>query len=813
MTKLIKPLCLCIIVFGLYLSSTANPVELQTAQSVAAKFMGTNDLQLSATYRTSKNIAAFYVFNTADGFVIVSADDCETPIIGYSHEGRFDPNNVPVQMVGYLQDFVDRIQYGIENQIVADEVTARQWQLVKATGQLNGNKAAKSVGPLLTDKWNQGCRYNSLCPEMGGPCGHAEAGCVAIAMAQIMHYWGYPTIGWGSHSYSNAGEVLSANFGNTTYDWEHMPDSLTENSSEAEIEAVATLIYHCGVAVKMNYGINGSLADHTIIADAMLRYFSYSKRVHREKLSDYGNEEWMSLLKNNLDQQQPILYVAYGSGGHAFVCDGYDDNNLFHFNWGWGGNGNGYYAIGNLNPIGYNFNDSNSAIIDIIPQYEPYQVNVPIIPATAGSVEGCGEYHHGEQCTLTAIPTENSTFHCWKRNGQIVAFNPTYTFEVLEDINNLEANFSLPLVKQIEACCVPDSVNPNDSCVSLTWIPEDTQWNLLKQFANHGEKNVATDGEFLYTSYYDIQYSNPVSFAFGKYTLDGDLVEFFSINDYFYVPNLTYDGNYFYCKNNYAGFSINEGYKIYCVDLANKRIIDSISTSIEMRNIAYDPDNDGFWLVEDRNLFSSKLALVNRQGQRIVYSPNFPFLILGFGYIKAKDGSPHLLLMGGGRVYDYDITARRLNDYPLMTFDDGNTFSVNTGKYDGKDAMFVTIDSTVRIYEIRSTLSQITGYRIYRADNNEHTTMLAEDVSESSFIDSTWKDALAGLYRYGISSVFSNGVESEIIWSDFIEKTNFAIDENIDHLTDPTVQKVIENGHIVIIKDGKRYTMMGQELK
>lgn len=171
-----------------------------------------------------------------------------------------------------------------------------------------------------------------------------------------------------------------------------------------------------------------------------------------------------------------------------------------------------------------------------------------------------------------------------------------------------------------------------------------------------------------------------------------------------------------------------------------------------------------------------------------------------------------MLLMEGGRVYDYDITARRLNDYPLMTFDDGNTFSVNTGKYDGKDAMFVTIDSTVRIYEIRSTLSQITGYRIYRADNNEHTTMLAEDVSESSFIDSTWKDALAGLYRYGISSVFSNGVESEIIWSDFIEKTDYGIEEGLDDTMDPSVRKVIEDGHIVIIKDGKRYSITGQQL-
>ena len=105
-----RTLLICIAVFGLFLGSFARPIDLQTAQSVAAKFMGTNDLQLSATYRTDKSIAAFYVFNTSDGFVIVAADDCETPIIGYSHEGRFDPNNVPVQMAEYLQDFVNRIQ-------------------------------------------------------------------------------------------------------------------------------------------------------------------------------------------------------------------------------------------------------------------------------------------------------------------------------------------------------------------------------------------------------------------------------------------------------------------------------------------------------------------------------------------------------------------------------------------------------------------------------------------------------------------------------------------------------------------------------
>ena len=128
---------LSIAIFGLTLCSMATPVDQTTAKSIASKFIGTNDLQFAATYRTESNVAALFVFNTTDGFVIVSADDCETPIIGYSHEGRFDPNNIPEQMEAYLQDFVTRIQYGIENHIEADEVTANQWELVKTIGRLN----------------------------------------------------------------------------------------------------------------------------------------------------------------------------------------------------------------------------------------------------------------------------------------------------------------------------------------------------------------------------------------------------------------------------------------------------------------------------------------------------------------------------------------------------------------------------------------------------------------------------------------------------------------------------------------------------
>ena len=117
------------------------------------------------------------------------------------------------------------------------------------------------------------------------------------------------------------------------------------------------------------------------------------------------------------------------------------------------------------------------------------------------------------------------------------------------------------------------------------------------------------------------------------------------------------------------------------------------------------------------------------------------------------------------------------------------------------------------IYEINSHLAPIKHYRLYRTDSEGHTVMLADEVTETSFIDSTWNEANAGTYRFGISEVYFNGVESEIIWSDTIIKTDHGIPENeIDHLTDPSVQKVIEDGKMVIIKDGKRYNVSGQTL-
>ncbi|MBP5781977.1 MAG: C10 family peptidase, partial [Bacteroidales bacterium] len=154
-----------------------------------------------------------------------------------------------------------------------------------------------------------------------------------------------------------------ANFGNTTYDWDNMPGTVTVASPYAEQLATATLMYHCGVSVNMMYGTSASSAYSEDVPYALESYFGYTTSGILYK-SNYSNSGWISLLKNELDAYRPIYYCGSGIyGGHAFVCDGYDSDNKFHFNWGWSGNANGYFAIGNLNPNNFIFNSNNAAIL------------------------------------------------------------------------------------------------------------------------------------------------------------------------------------------------------------------------------------------------------------------------------------------------------------------------------------------------------------------------------------------------------------------------------------------------------------------
>ena len=444
------------------LTAKANPVDMQTAREVAVKFVnantrtplrGTEDLQLVTTYRTESDDAAFHIFNTPNGFVIVSADDCATPILGYSDEGRpFDLDDIPIQLQEYLQGFVEQIQYGIENH-VHDETTAQQWELVKSTGRLNDNRDGEAVEPLITSMWGQGWPYNAMCPidSLAGATYHYRCltGCVATSFAQIMHYWGYPINGMGSHSYTPDGyPEQTVNFSATTYDWANMPNSLSSSSSSTQIDAVATLMWHCGVAVNMGYGPDASGAVSTNVATALQNYFGYSDELSIVYRSNYNDADWLALMKNCLDSGCPIHYSgsnAYGSG-HAFVCDGYNSNDLLHFNWGWNGYHNGYFSIGALNPGGHSYNSSNKAIINIHPGCTygtTYQITVTTESSVYGTVSGSGTYSCGNVCTVTATANAGYGFMYWTENDEPVSTDANYSFIAMND-RDLVAHFGPP---------------------------------------------------------------------------------------------------------------------------------------------------------------------------------------------------------------------------------------------------------------------------------------------------------------------------------------------------------------------------------
>ncbi len=341
---------------------------------------------LSSSNATAKTqpTTFFYVFNDGtNGFVIVAGDDNVTPILGYSDEGTFDPNNMNKSVQKWLEGYKNEIRYTIDNNISATQEIQEEWTNYINGSNQSASRAAASVNPLISTKWNQAPNENGLCPYDNTYNQRTVTGCPATAMAQIMKYWNYPAKGTGFHSYNHQTYgTLSANFGSTTYQWGSMPNTLSSANN-----AVATLMYHCGVAVEMNYGVaaTGGSSSYVIIAaapsaqqtceNAFKTYFGYNASTLQGVLkSNYTQTQWINLLKTELDASRPIQYAGFGSGGHTWVCDGYDNNNYFHMNWGWGGSQDGYFLLNALNPggggiggAGYSYNTNQQALIGIQP--------------------------------------------------------------------------------------------------------------------------------------------------------------------------------------------------------------------------------------------------------------------------------------------------------------------------------------------------------------------------------------------------------------------------------------------------------------
>lgn len=349
-------------------NSSARAADLELVYKVSSNAISTTNTSFSETY--------LYVFNAKaqSGFVIVSGDERALPILAYSDDSRFDHNNIPPNVAKWLEGYKNELRHLIHQKTEPTETIREQWKNLKS-GQVKNNTAArtKSVNPLIQTKWDQSPFYNALAPA------NSVTGCVATAMAQIMKYWNYPANGTGFHSYNHSSYgTLSANFGGASYDWSSMPSKVTSSNT-----AVATLMYHCGVSVDMDYSpqVSGayvitSKSPVTHCSEFALKtYFGYKPTLQGIERADHSQTQWTDKLITELDEGRPILYAGFGSGGgHAFICDGYDANNFFHFNWGWSGIFDGYFHINALDPDGTGtgggtggYNSGHQAVIGIEP--------------------------------------------------------------------------------------------------------------------------------------------------------------------------------------------------------------------------------------------------------------------------------------------------------------------------------------------------------------------------------------------------------------------------------------------------------------
>lgn len=378
----------------------------QQAYSFWGKQMPQKAKAKSRTATTASPSDAYYVFNNdAGGFVIIAGDDAVTPVLGYTSTGSFDAENLPDGLKDLLKSYERQIA-ALGDNYVANQTATR--------AAFTGEKLLK------TAEWNQMAPFNKYTPS------NYVTGCVATAGAIVMKHHGYPAKGTGSHSYTWNGQDLTANFEHD-YDWASMPAKY-DGTNDAAFDGVARLMADLGVAVEMQYDKDGSGAYIGNLVTALQKYYGYSKLSHLMAIEDVGAEAWNSRLREEIDANRPVLYAASDPtrGGHAFVIDGYKDEN-FSVNWGWGGYCNGFYQVGALNPEsngkpeGDKYNVGQSAVFGMEPSGGTEKVSTMGFKKLTNQLQTLNmnitDVKKGQRGTIFSAPIGNTGDHNF--NGEI----------------------------------------------------------------------------------------------------------------------------------------------------------------------------------------------------------------------------------------------------------------------------------------------------------------------------------------------------------------------------------------------------------
>lgn len=362
-------------------------------------------------YIGESNHPLLAILNFDNGFLIMAGDDAVEPVLAYSFDGNFDYATAAPGALFLLQEYQDDIRAVRESGQQATSDILSQWDALRHRGV--NDETVEMVSPLITARWNQNKYYNAYSPiDPESPSSYNSRtpnGCVAVAMGMILYYYRYPTHGYGSHTnYTDYGDFF-VDFSQQRYCYEAMEDQLTHYNNE-----VAKLIFHCATSVDMHYSPEGSGAYSADVPNALVTYFGYTSGCNLQSKHSYSSTQWIQKLKNELNIGRPVYYSGYSNeGGHAFVCDGYNSDNLMHFNFGWGGSSNGYYTVrsSGSNPVN-GYGSGQSAIFGLYPpesQY-PYFCTSREIHCESGTLEDGSsylDYDNNSQCSYL-IASENT---------------------------------------------------------------------------------------------------------------------------------------------------------------------------------------------------------------------------------------------------------------------------------------------------------------------------------------------------------------------------------------------------------------------
>ena len=452
--------------------ASAENINATTAKSVASNYL--NHQTVSKTLKSttpsdltlvhaeaSKAVSGandFYAFNVkGGGFIIVAGEDRATSVLGYSDQGRFDTNNLPAPLQDLLNCFKKEIEF---------LQTYKENDLVPASTTLN---ATAGVQPLIKTTWGQEDPYDWQCPTENGE--YCVVGCVATAMAQVMYYWKFPTSCNSISGYGGGwwGGMSVPGLPATTFDynlmllsychWDWDNSVLVQDTyTDAQAQEVAKLGRYCGQAVEMDYSPEGSGAYTQDQLQAMKDFgFSQSAQYVQKNgwySSIYTNAQWEAMIRTELDAGRPILYAANdpSAGGHAFICDGYNSDNKYHFNFGWYGTCDGWYVSTALNMVHrdgeeLHFNSGHEMLIGVEPPTFCI-INVEDLNAASGLLV-LGESMNAEALNVrlnTSYNSINLQFSLMNENGARVSNSELITVNknTFEQGSTISGNLGLP---------------------------------------------------------------------------------------------------------------------------------------------------------------------------------------------------------------------------------------------------------------------------------------------------------------------------------------------------------------------------------